>query len=48
MKRSNWVDGVGADLGIGNGPKETPDWTFTGNAGNYSEKRLRVYVMKTN
>lgn len=36
--------GNGADLGVGNGPAQTPDWTFSGNGGSYSSKRLRVYV----
>ncbi len=45
---NHWVAGAGADLGIGNGSKETPDWTFSGNAGTYAEKRLRVYVRKSN
>lgn len=41
---NHWVNGAGADLGIGNGPDRTPDWTFSGNGGSYSSKRLRVYV----
>lgn len=41
---NHWGMGSTADIGIGNSPGETRDWTFTGNAGRYSEKRLRVYV----
>jgi len=41
---NHWVVGAGADIGIGNGPDSTRDWTFTGNAGTYSAKRLRVFV----
>ncbi|MDX1927808.1 MAG: sialate O-acetylesterase [Pirellulaceae bacterium] len=41
---NHWGAGAGADLGIGNGPKDTSDWTFSGNAGTYSSKRLRVFV----
>jgi sialate O-acetylesterase len=40
---NHWGAGAGADLGIGNGPNST-DWTFAGNAGTYSSKRLRVFV----
>jgi sialate O-acetylesterase len=41
---NHWVVGNGADIGIGNGPEQTSDWTFTANAGTYSTKRLRVFV----
>lgn len=41
---NNWVTGNGADIGIGNSTGQTRDWTFTSNAGNYSSKRLRVFV----
>ncbi len=44
---NHWVAGVGADVGIGNGPERTPDWTFSGNGGSYSSKRLRIYVRET-
>ena len=44
---NHWGAGAGADLGIGNGPERTPDWTFSGNGGSYSSKRLRVYVRET-
>ena len=39
--------GENADLGIGNSEGSTRDWTFTKNAGNYSSKRLRIYVRPT-
>jgi hypothetical protein len=32
------------DLGIGNAPSGHPDWTFAHNAGNYSLRRLQVFV----
>ncbi|MBP7935659.1 MAG: 9-O-acetylesterase [Phycisphaerae bacterium] len=41
---NHWRAGQGADLGIGNRPKDNPDWTFSSNAGSYSAKRLRVLV----
>ncbi len=41
---NHWVSGNGADIGIGNGPEQTSDWTFTSNAGTYGTKRLRVFV----
>ncbi|MBI5833283.1 MAG: 9-O-acetylesterase [Armatimonadetes bacterium] len=48
---NNWRAGTGADLGIGNsnldpkpGMQRTRDWTFAGNAGSYTAKRLRVLV----
>jgi sialate O-acetylesterase len=44
---NHWVAGTGADIGIGNSTTQHKDWTFTGSAGNYLSKRLRVYV-KTN
>ena len=44
---NHWGMGDGADLGIGNSDGSTRDWTFTKNAGDYSSKRLRVYVRPT-
>ncbi|TWU10597.1 hypothetical protein Poly21_45030 [Allorhodopirellula heiligendammensis] len=41
---NKWNAGAKADIGIGNSPGETRDWTFTGNADTYTSKRLRVYV----
>ena len=41
---NHWREGQKADLGIGNSPTGNPDWTFTGNAGNFKSKRLRVLV----
>jgi sialate O-acetylesterase len=36
--------GGSADIGIGNGTGENPDWTFAANAARYNYKRLRVLV----
>ncbi|WP_217647043.1 sialate O-acetylesterase [Planctomicrobium piriforme] len=44
---NHWANGSGADLGIGNSTGENSDWTFSGNAGNYTTKRLRVFVRPT-
>jgi sialate O-acetylesterase len=44
MALNHWRTGAGADLGIGNSTGQTRDWTFTGNAGTYSNKRLRIFV----
>lgn len=41
---NKWSAGAKADIGIGNSSGQTRDWTFTESAGNYSSKRLRVYV----
>ena len=41
---NHWSEGEGADLGIGNSPGPTRDWTFTANAGTYEKARLRVFV----
>ncbi len=41
---NHWREGAKADVGIGNQPKDNPDWTFAGNAGNYRVMRLKVYV----
>lgn len=41
---NHWSVGAGADIGIGNSPGQQQDWTFNGNAGAYTSKRLRVYV----
>jgi len=41
---NNWRAGSNADLGIGNSTGKTLDWTFMGNAGSYTSKRLRVLV----
>jgi sialate O-acetylesterase len=39
---NQWKSGPQADLGIGNSPGDTRDWTFTRNAANYESARLRV------
>lgn len=44
---NNWRAADRADIGIGQGPANTPDWTFTANAGSWTSKRLRVYVRST-
>jgi sialate O-acetylesterase len=41
---NHWSSGNGADVGIGNQSQNNPDWTFAGNAGSYTNKRLRVLV----
>ena len=41
---NHWSEGVRADIGIGNQPKDSPDWTFSASAGNYPLKRMRVLV----
>ena len=41
---NHWQAGQGADLGIGNAPGKSPDWTFAANAASYQSKRLRVLV----
>lgn len=41
---NHWREGNHADIGIGNQPKDNPDWTFAANAGNYHAMRLKVYV----
>ena len=32
------------DIGIGPAPTGNPDWTFAGNAGNFTSRRLEVYI----
>lgn len=41
---NHWSEGLHADVGIGNQAQGNPDWTFAGNAGNYTAMRLVVYV----
>jgi len=41
---NHWREGSRADVGIGNQPTGSPDWTFAANAGSYEVKRLRVLV----
>ncbi|MHC4247731.1 MAG: hypothetical protein ACYS9X_01255 [Planctomycetota bacterium] len=41
---NKWKAGRGADIGIGNSTGKTRDWTFTGKAGTWPRKRLRVLV----
>lgn len=46
---NNWKGGPGADIGIGNSnpeanPQRTLDWTFNGNAHQYSIRQLKVLV----
>jgi sialate O-acetylesterase len=41
---NHWSVGDKADVGIGNQPTGNSDWTFAGNAGSFSTRRLRVLV----
>jgi sialate O-acetylesterase len=41
---NNWRAGAAADIGIGNSPGDTRDWTFSGSSRAWSSKRLRVFV----
>jgi sialate O-acetylesterase len=41
---NDWRTGDEADIGIGNAPAGSPDWTFAKNAASYTAKRLRVFV----
>jgi sialate O-acetylesterase len=41
---NHWSEGSHADVGIGNQAQGNPDWTFAGNAGNYTAMRLVVLV----
>ena len=41
---NHWREGAHADIGIGNQPKNNPDWTFAANAGSYHAMRLCVLV----
>lgn len=41
---NHWSQGNNADIGIGNSPGQSRDWTFSASAKNYSTKRLRVFV----
>jgi sialate O-acetylesterase len=41
---NHWSAGEKADIGIGNQPSGNPDWTFAGNAGSFSVRRLRVFI----
>jgi sialate O-acetylesterase len=41
---NHWREGRQADLGIGNAPGGSPDWTFAANAGSYPIKHLRIFV----
>ena len=41
---NQWKAGARADIGIGNSPGDTRDWTFSSSAASFTTKRLRVYV----
>lgn len=41
---NNWRAGAAADIGIGNSPGDTRDWTFSGSSRSWQSKRLRVFV----
>ncbi len=41
---NHWREGSRADIGIGNQPTGSPDWTFAKNADSYRTMRLRVLV----
>jgi lysophospholipase L1-like esterase len=46
---NHWATGQARaiDLGIGNSPGRNPDWTFAGNASDYTIKTLQVFVLAT-
>ena len=46
---NRWAGGGNGDIGIGNqtGGSGHPDWTFAGNAGDYTLKSLEVWVLPT-
>jgi sialate O-acetylesterase len=41
---NHWGQRQTADIGIGNQPRDNPDWTFAGNAGAHQHMRLQVMV----
>ncbi len=41
---NNFGAGANADLGLGNSTGKTRDWTFTGNAKNFTKATLRIFV----
>ena len=41
---NNWSRGDAADIGIGNNPDGSPDWTFSKNASDHPLRRLMVLV----
>ena len=41
---NRWGPEGAAEAGLGNSPQGHPDWTFTGNAGQYTLRRLTVLV----
>lgn len=41
---NRWDAGGVGDLGIGNNPSGHPDWTFAGNAGQYTLKSMEIWV----
>ena len=41
---NNWGNTSAGDLGIGNSPSGSPDWTFRNNAADYSARTLEVLV----
>ena len=45
---NHWSEGLHADVGLGNQGQGNPDWTFAGNAGNYTAMRLVVFVRYKN
>ncbi|MBI5331836.1 MAG: PEP-CTERM sorting domain-containing protein [Betaproteobacteria bacterium] len=45
---NRWDGGGNGDLGIGNNPSGHPDWTFAGNAGQYTLKSMEIWVQATN
>ena len=43
---NNFNKGASVCVGIGNRSSGEPDWTFAGNAGSYSYRRLRIFVSR--
>jgi hypothetical protein len=41
---NRWVNTDPIDLGIGRAPSGEPDWTFSGTAANFKQRRLEVFV----
>lgn len=41
---NRWSQAGNLDIGIGPAPVNNPDWTFADNAGNFTTRRLEVYI----
>ena len=46
MAYNHWIMGKNSEVGIGNQPKNNPDWTFSNSGKNYKSADILVLVQE--